>query len=64
MTAKTPAERQRAYKARKQANGFKQLNLIAPAELHDAIRRAAQRIIESEPSAPHSPPNTHRSSQS
>lgn len=46
MTAKTTAERQRAYKARKAEAGLTEVRgIYAPAERHHAIREAAAKVL-------------------
>ena len=46
MTAKTTAELQRAFRARKKAQGLHPVGgIYAPRELHAAIRAAAREVL-------------------
>lgn len=47
MTAKTPAERIAAYRARKREQGAPEVRgIYAPKELHSKIREEARKIIK------------------
>lgn len=56
MTAKTTAERQRAYKARKAAEGLTEVRgIFAPLEKHAAIREAAAKVLGKRQTKPKEP---------
>ena len=47
MTAATPAERQRAYRARKAAAQLQEVRgIFAPQEQHAAIKAAAAKVVK------------------